>query len=133
MNGLERTAGETAALRCELVDSWHGRWGKVLAAIESSGHRALLRIDPDGGLSARRGVFAAFDGDALAGYLGFHLCCSVRGADPVRSGGRLRMRAKIDCLHVEPAYASAGTQTMLQDVAASFAGNLYDELVGFGI
>ncbi len=123
----------TRETRCEWVDNWHRGWPGVLATMGVNGHRDALRIDADGWLSARRGVFAAFDGDRVEGYLCFDVRCAEEGGQPTMRDGRAAMQAVVGCVWIDPQSPDgAATERALRGAAAAYAKGVCDELVGFG-
>lgn len=124
-------SSDPAELRYELVDNWHRQWVRVLSSLQEQGHRDLLRIDADGWLSARQGIFAALGDDTVAGYLCFHVQCIENEGSLAQIAGRALMQAVVDCIHVEPGYREIGVDQALVRTAARHASGLCDELVGF--
>ena len=95
-------AATDAIVRVEPVDNWHKDWPQVLSAIERTGQRDALHVDPQGWLSARQVLMVAFapGTNRVAGHLCFRITPAA-GAD-----GDVFVEARLDAMGVQPGFES---------------------------
>jgi hypothetical protein len=123
------TETNTAALRVDVVDSWHKQWPTVLKEIEREGGRSKLLVDADGWLSARQCLLVAFKDNAVAG----HLVFSIQPGMSNISLHRPPIEAHQDDLGVRPGFSDAEVRKLLVDAATRQAMALRcRRLVDFG-
>ena len=105
-------------LRVEVVDAGHPQWPIVrrrLARSVWSDRWTLMELTPDGRLSARQTVVAAF----LDGHVVGHACFRV---EPARSAhGFVVVVARMDSRVVDAPFAGTAVEQVLQQMAESRA------------
>jgi hypothetical protein len=121
---LEKPETRRIGDRIEIVDHAHRGWNEVYDLIERTGDASRLQIDPDGWLSARQIVLAAFVDSEPVAHLSFHI-------EPGRCGC---VEARLDTYGIDENHADRGIEHRLWVAAVARAHELRClRLVGFEI
>src|SRR3954471_998360 len=125
------TENKSSTIYVDVIDSWHKRWPQVLKQIETDGGRGKLMVDRDNWLSARQCLLVAFNGDDVAGHLGFRMSPMAVEQQPEES--RHAIEAHLDDLSVRTGFDEPQVRQLLMDCARRYAGALrVNKLVNFG-